>query len=358
MIKKYLYRVILAVISMIGYDATAFATSIDNGIVEKTTFILMENCGDFPYVELPNAFLRDEPEKNVKPSREINEEGVVGKMFLPNTSEPRPAVIVFSGSDGGFNERQAQLFAQEGYVALALAFFDADSLPKNLENIPLEYFLNGMRWLKSQREVKSQQIHLYGPSRGGELVLLLASTFPDEMTSIIAVVPSCVTFGGLPNEKTASWTLSGNSLPFAPTPGREDVYRQLESRTTVRLVDLFLEKMQDKSAFNSAFIEVEKIRSPILLISGKDDKMWPSSIYCDLILERLDKFQSPILRRHLCYENAGHMIGNPFIAPMTAPFLHPVTGLSYELGGSPEAQKIANEESWKEILAFLKRHSQ
>lgn len=237
---------------------------------------------------------------------DIREQGVIGKIFFPDTPGKAPAIIVFSGSDGGFHERQAKLFAEEGYVALALAFFHAEGLPENLENIPLEYFLNGINWLKSQPQVLSDKVHLYGPSKGGELVLVLASTFPDEIASAIAVVPSCVTFGGIPNEKNACWTFGGNPLPVAPTPSKEDVYKQLEIRKTVDLVQIYLNKMQDTEAFEKAFIKVENIKCPLLLISGKDDKMWPSWIYGDLIMQRLDEAKSLIFREHLCYDNVGH----------------------------------------------------
>ena len=104
--------------------------------------------------------------------QEIKEHGVVGKLFLPKEAEQRPAIIVFSGSDGGFHARQAELFAKQGYISLALAFFNAEGLPQNLENIPLEYFLNAIRWLNAHQSVQKGNIHLYGPSKGGELVLL------------------------------------------------------------------------------------------------------------------------------------------------------------------------------------------
>lgn len=278
-------------------------------------------------------------------SQEIREEGLVGKLFFPKKL-PAPAVIAFSGSDGGFHERAASLFAEAGFVSLALAFFHAEGLPDNLENIPLEYFQKGIRWLKNQPQVKS--VHLYGPSKGGELVLVLASTFPDEIASACAVVPSCVTFGGIPNANAPSWTYKGQPLPIAETPSKEDVYKQLESRKTVNLVEIYQEKMKHPD-FEKALIPVEKIRCPFLLISGKEDKMWPSSLYCEKIMERL---RSP--KKHLCYEHVGHMITNPYDPVMTEPFYHPVTQLYYELGGDPQAQKKANEDSWKQILAFFK----
>lgn len=289
--------------------------------------------------------------------RDIREDGIVGKLFLPNVAEQRPAIIVLSGSDGGFHVRPAELFANEGYIALALAFFNVEGLPQNFENIPLEYFINAIHWLNAHPNVQKGNIHLYGPSKGGELVLLLASTFPEEIRSSVAIVPACVTFGGIPNEQVSCWTLGGKSFPIAPSPSKEDVYKQLESRNTVDLAQIFIEKMSNKEAFENAFIHVENIQCPILLVSGSEDKMWPSSLYSDLIMKRLDRFSSPIFREHLCYEKAGHMITNPYDPVMTEAFKHPFTGLIYEIGGNPKAQGEACKDSWEKILQFLSRWS-
>lgn len=286
----------------------------------------------------------------------IKENGIIGKLFLPKTSEPRPAVIVLSGSDGGFYEPAAKAFAKEGYVALALAYFNADGLPTILEDIPLEYLLNGISWLKAQPQVKSKQINLYGISRGGELALLLASTFPDEINAVIAVVPSCVTYGGVPNDMLPAWTLNGKPLPIAPAPTTEDEYKQLETQKSVNLTKLFLEKMENnRKTFSEAMIKVENIKCPILLISGKDDQMWPSSLYGNLIIQRLNEFDSPIFKEHLSYDRAGHLILHAHAPIMTEPFKHPVTNLKYEVGGNPEEQAKANRDSWGKILQFLAR---
>ncbi|MBA2368584.1 MAG: hypothetical protein H0V82_06130 [Candidatus Protochlamydia sp.] len=281
---------------------------------------------------------------------------MTAKLFRPDTSEPRPAIIVLGGSEGGFNQRPAQLFAENGYVALALAYFQAEGVPENLENIPLEYFLNAIHCLKKMPFVKEGKVHLYGPSKGGELVLLLASQFPDEIASAIAIVPSCVTYGGINNHLESSWSLNGRAFPIAPTPGKKDVLKQLQYRETVELRELFLKKMDEKEAFEKAFIPVERISCPLLLISAGDDRMWPSSLYANLVMERLNAFHSPIFREHLSYELAGHMITNPNDPVIVGSFRHPVTGILYEMGGEAEAQAAACNDSWKRIISFLKEN--
>jgi len=285
---------------------------------------------------------------------DVKEPGVVAKLYLSESNEPRPAVVVLGGSNGGFFEPVAQSFAQEGYVALALAYFDAPGLPKNLENIPLEYFLHAINWLKMQPQVKSQQVHLYGMSRGGELAILLASIFPDMITSVAAVVPSCVTNSGLPNIQKPAWTLNNKPFPIAPTPEEKDELKQLETHSFVNLAEIFLEQLHShKKEFSIAMIKVENIQCSLLLISGKDDKMWPSPFYCDIIMQHLDECNSPIFRKHLSYENAGHLI-LPALAPIRIEAQQdPTTGRYYEIGGQPNAQAEANKNSWEQIINFF-----
>lgn len=132
-----------------------------------------------------------------------------------------------------------------------------------------------------------------------------------------------------------------------------DVFKQLETRKTVDLVQIYLDKKQDTAAFEKAFIKVDNIKCPILLVSGKDDRMWPSWIYGELIMQRLDEVKSPIFRKHLCYDNVGHMITNPYDPVLTDPFRHLVTGVLYEIGGNPKEQASARKDSWEKILLFL-----
>lgn len=288
---------------------------------------------------------------------DVKEPGVVAKLYVPELDAPRPAVVVLGGSDGGFFESAAKAFAQEGYVALALAYFNAPGLPKNHEETPLEYFLNAIHWLKTQPQVKAEQIHLYGLSKGGELAILLTSVFPDIATSVVAVVPSCATYGGFPNIQKSGWKLNNKPFPIAPEPEEKDELKQLETCSSVTLAEIFLEQLQTRNKeFSAAIIKVENIQCPLLLISGKDDKIWPSPFYCDIIMQRLDEHDSPIFRKHLSYENAGHeilpaqasiCIGAQQLTATGA------VGRYYEVGGQPKAQAEANKNSWEQIINFF-----
>jgi len=95
-----------------------------------------------------------------------------------------------------------------------------------------------------------------------------------------------------------------------------------------------------------AFIPVERTQGSMLLISGDDDRMWPSAGMGDQIVERLHAHRYPFRFRHCRYPGAGHLMRPPGV---------PTSVLSgaFELGGTGPMQARANRAGWTETLAFL-----
>jgi pimeloyl-ACP methyl ester carboxylesterase len=126
-------------------------------------------------------------------------------------------------------------------------------------------------------------------SRGSELALLTASYRPD-VKAIVAIGPSCVAWGRLPKSPNsgpvAAWTYQAKPLPFlsanrAPTELILECYAKgpLESR----LYDFLF---SDRDTVERATIPVELIRGQVLLISGKEDRVWGSPIMAQRIMDR------------------------------------------------------------------------
>lgn len=301
--------------------------------------------------------------------KQIREQGVVGTLFYPKNMQKAPGIIVVPGSSGGIPENKSQLLASHGYAVLALGYFGLDGLPEKLDHIPLEYFQNAMRWLKKQPEVNQNKITLIGSSRGGELVLLLAATFPHEVDAVIACVPSSFVYGGFPRVNEPAWTYKNAPITFVPSPYFEDIsnavnegkvaFHQGTFEDPWEIAPHFLYGMQRfHHALEAATIPVENICCPILILSGESDTLWPSSVYGKLIMERLDKKHATIKRKHLCFANAGHAILFPYPPYMPA-IGHPVfiseDNLWSSYGGTAAGNARASQDSWKEILDFLKK---
>ncbi len=115
------------------------------------------------------------------------------------------------------------MLASRGYAAFNLAYFAEPGLPRGLVNIPLEYFENAIRWMRAQPWLRDGFLAAWGPSRGGELALLLGATFPD-INAVSAWVPSGVMFWpiGLAEQgdtrPPASWTWRDKTRPPRVAP--------------------------------------------------------------------------------------------------------------------------------------------
>src|SRR5262249_5463930 len=110
----------------------------------------------------------------------VHESGLVGMLYEPPDDARHPALIVLGGSGGGLPPPAGVPggLVSRGYVVLALAYFGVPGLPRTLSNIPLEYFGTAIQWLSAQPTVDPMRLGVVGASRGAELALLLAVTYP------------------------------------------------------------------------------------------------------------------------------------------------------------------------------------
>jgi dienelactone hydrolase len=262
----------------------------------------------------------------------VRESGLVGMLYEPPDDLRHPALIVLGGSGGGLPPPAGVPggLASRGYVVLALAYFGAPGLPRVLSNIPLEYFGTAIRWLSAHPSVDPMRLGVVGASRGAELALLLGATYPVVHT-VVAYMPSDVIWRGCCDPTTSvAWTLNGRPLASAST-GRQGGAR--------------------------AEIPVERLKGAVLLISGRDDGVWPSSDMAERIVSRLRRngFKFPYLS--LVYDHAGHGITRPYSSTMELNSRrHPLTGRLVHMGGTPAGTAKASADSWRQMLEFVDQH--
>jgi acetyl esterase/lipase len=105
----------------------------------------------------------------------------------------------------------------------------------------------------------------------------------------------------------------------------------------------------------AAEIPIEQCDAPVLLVSGEDDALWPSSVLAEIAVRRArtHSFQHSI--RHIRYPQAGHGFSVPAGFPVPAAIAHPFTGDPIALGGSPAGNAYASISSWHEIISFLRQ---
>lgn len=281
----------------------------------------------------------------------LQDDGLVGALYLPEKGSPHPLIITLGGFRGGINESRAEKLSAHGFAALSLAYFGCVGLPASLREIPLEYFEKAMDWARRHPLIDPNRIALWGVSRGAELALFLGSMMPAQISAIAATVPTSAIYGSIQSESPA-WTYRGRSVaPNAPFPRiRLDGQIGQSPEAALALTPYFLEGMKDQAAFAASQIPVEKIDCPLFLVSAEDDQMWPSAIFSEQILERLNAKVSPIPRTHLSYPRAGHAISSS--AEIVE--LHPIAKVWFAFGGTPRDNERAKEDSWEKTLDFFR----
>jgi dienelactone hydrolase len=193
----------------------------------------------------------------------VARDGLYARLYAPTDKRPGTAVLTFGGSTGGLGmTRLAHAFASYGYPALALAYFKAPGLPRQLRDIPLEYFEKALRFVRAQPGVR--RVVVVGASRGGEAALLLGSTYPRLVAGVVGIVPHY--------QANYGWTRAGREIPY-DTP-----------------------------------IRVERIRGPILTASGGQDHVWSSSVYTEQIELRLDDHHFRYPHERLDFPAEGHSL--------------------------------------------------
>lgn len=300
----------------------------------------------------------------------IRENGLYATLFRPKCNVKLPSIILLPGSEGGIPESFAKELAFSGYCVLALGYFGLEGLPNALENISLEYFQKAFLWLRNQAFIKSEKVCLIGYSRGGELALLLGSIYHHLIHAIIAYVPCSSICGGFPHPNKPAWLLNNQPIfPFLSGYSNDDINLTEEQdlflatkskqipfhANTVDdpyiIKDLFLVRNKKYNWLSEAAIPVENIRCPLLLISAESDQIWPSALYAQLIMERLEQKKSRIVRKHICFSNAGHGITKPYEGSI----YHPIGKFWCKLGGTLEGNVIACKKSFAATLDFLNK---
>jgi dienelactone hydrolase len=293
--------------------------------------------------------------------RDIRDDGLVGTLFTPAGQGPHPVVVVLNGSGGGINEPRAALLASRGYQAFALGYFKAPGLSPFITETPLEYLETGLRWAHETLYPKGGFVAVSGQSRGGELALLLGATYPDLVSAVIAFVPGAVVHGaqgaGDPARggwQGTTWTRGGIPLPHLWQDNKAVHWHPWAGDAPpTRHHSVFFEGLKDTALAARARIPVEHIAGPVLLISGRDDRAWPSSLYSRMVVSTLRRHGHPHLVRHLDFDDAGHAINLPIVPSTQLSREHPVSKVPYTNGGTPSGNARADEGSWRGMLAFL-----
>ncbi|NP_001120006.1 acyl-coenzyme A thioesterase 2, mitochondrial [Xenopus tropicalis] len=271
----------------------------------------------------------------------VREGKVRGSLFLPPGEGPFPGVIELQGTGGGLLEYKASLLAGKGFATLALAYYGYEDLPKQMKDFHLEYFEEAVNFMLKNPKVKGPGIGLLGHSKGGDLVLSMA-TFLKGITATAVVNGSLANVGADLHYKDIMLPAIGfeaNRITF-PQPGVADISNVLNN------------PLEEPN--RASLIPVGRANSKFLFIVGQEDKNFKSDFYakiaCDLLTE-----QGKEKPQVVCYPGAGHYIEPPNF-PLCKASMHRLVGLPVIWGGEMKAHAMAQVDSWHRIQAFLHEH--
>jgi dienelactone hydrolase len=153
-------------------------------------------------------------------------------------------------------------------------------------------------------------VHVIACAEGA---LLIASYEPHLFAAVVASSPSSEINGAFGGKPGAAWTFDSQALP-PNTP-----------------------------------IPVDRIRVPLLLGDGGLDAIWDSSLSVMFIVQELRAARDPAPYTNLYFPQAGHaFLGTPPYFP------YPGYGTNGNaLGGTRQANAVAEEQSWPRMLSFL-----
>jgi len=288
---------------------------------------------------------------------EVRDNGLFGVLYLPAEEGPHAGIINLNGSDGGLSEATAALLASRGYAAFALAYFNYSTMQADLSQLPLEYFAKAIDWLQQHEAVDADRLAVRGGSRGGELALLLGSLFP-ALKVVVANVPSSVHWAAVSDSRErsvcGSWHYKDKPLAWISPVFKGSDFVENEP---ISFTPGFKRAMDNEALVHAAEIEVEKINGPILMVSGEDDAMWPSTYFSNMVVKRLETHNFTHAVQHIACKNAGHLVsGIPYQPTTITSIIHPVINMPVTFGGTPEADAKGEIEGWSSTMTLFESH--
>ena len=228
------------------------------------------------------------------------------KLYLGN-SDNQPLIVTFGGGGGGndwtrnYMKGKRDSLIEKGYSVLAIGYFKSNGTPKNLDRISLDAISDTIMNIAQNDKIDATKIALIGGSKGGELILNLASRF-NHFNAVIAMSTSNVSFPAITwSANTSSWTYKNKEVAYVPAP--------LKTILPALKGDLYTAHsmmLEDEQAVKRSEIAVESIKCPILIISGKDDDQWPATEMSDRIMERLKNNNFKYYKEHAILDG-GHI---------------------------------------------------
>ncbi|XP_067847408.1 acyl-coenzyme A thioesterase 1-like [Heptranchias perlo] len=267
----------------------------------------------------------------------VREGRVRGTLFVPPGNGPFPGVVDVYTIQGGLPEYRASLLANHGFTTLALAYRDYDDLPKYVMNFDLEYFEEAVNFLRQHPKVKGPGVGAMGISKGGDLVLSMATFLPDVVAAV--ATNGCIA--------SAIFGLCFKNKLVCPGLGCTASHIQIADSGVADIIKSTDEVNKD------TMIPIENAEGTILFIVGEDDKNWKSKYYAEEAIKRMKEHGKDNYEL-LSYPGTGHYLEPPYF-PFCFASYHAVARTYTMWGGNAKEHSFAQEDWWPKVQAFFQK---
>uniref|UniRef100_A0A3P9QEI4 Acyl-coenzyme A thioesterase 1-like n=1 Tax=Poecilia reticulata TaxID=8081 RepID=A0A3P9QEI4_POERE len=244
---------------------------------------------------------------------EISDEELRGGLFVPPGPGPFPGILDLWGGGGGLLEYRSALLASRGYVCLALEYFKTGQMKST--DMSFEYFEVCGRFMTLNLSFFTFKFFLCGSVLGPNII-----------------------------SKPPGKTLSGEFNKIRVDENNHQIWR-----------DVGLALLKEPSMK----VDVAKINCPLMLVNGCDDQNWCSVETADDISKTMDAAGKGHLLTRLDYPDTGHLIEPPFSPHCVAGNFMVYSSnekVIQRYGGKTKPHSDAQDDSWRKILSFLRRH--
>ncbi|KAG7318904.1 hypothetical protein KOW79_017378 [Hemibagrus wyckioides] len=270
---------------------------------------------------------------------ELRQNQVVATLFLPPGPGPFPAVVDLLGVARGLMESRAALITSHGLACMTLSYFDHKDLPgpRKRVNVGDSYLKAAWQVLSDHPQVCEDRIAIIGISFGVFIALRIATS--------LSVNPRCVVcINGPVCSINKFFGEDGENID------EDQKLWNINDRGYVSFRDYCL----PSNVPPENFLQIEKLRCPLLFFIGEDDLCCASVENADEIERRLHVAGKSHLFTRVSYPGAGHLIEPPYTPTCrTSTWANRPTHTMIQWGGNLVEHAAAQEDSWSRILTFL-----
>ncbi|RXG73086.1 Acyl-coenzyme A thioesterase 4 [Armadillidium vulgare] len=321
----------------------------------------------------------------------VREGRLRGTLFIPEGEGPFPGVIDLFGTAGGLIEFRAAQLASRGIASLSLAYFGFEDLPREMNEIDLTYFEEGVDYLHNYPKVTSLNSCAGNGYLHSECILAIYVSETCTLSNIPGVCRICLRTSCIRARRISSLVKKSGVGAIGSSKGADIVCSMAAYLPKVKAVvsingiavnswcpmkykdlvipglafrvekakflgpDLIssIEMSDDSEDYPETHIPMHKSKAEFLFICSKDDANWKTVIETERAVARM-KANGKTNYELIKYDGAGHLV-DPCYAPFSSSTFHKMANCGLFYGGNVKDHSAAQVDSWRRIIELFKK---